>query len=177
MSSPFHHVSLFQSARERPELEMTLLSEVPIGFIYRPLHRSLPSFPQPHYHSLNFLFPLVLELDSIDICIENSPLRPTAITPTPTHLLSQEDEILCVCHTPMTPPILFPDCKSPVLTHVHNSVCYCQCRHACIHALLSTESSESVLCLRVSVCTSLKEGQRLLENQESTERNFACGSS
>jgi len=37
--------------------------------------------------------------------------------------------------------------------------------------------------MRVSICTSLKEGQRLLENQESTERNsslyvlFARGSS
>lgn len=86
MRSPFCHASFLQSARERPELEMTLLSEVPVGFIYRPLHRSLPSFPQPHYHSMNFLLPLVLELDSIDICIESSPLCTTAITPTPTHL-------------------------------------------------------------------------------------------
>jgi len=87
---------------------MTLLSEVPIRFIYRPLHRSLPSFPQPHYHSLNLPFPLVLELDSIDICIEISPLHPTSITPTPTHLNtvtqlaatpSEQDEILCA-----TPP-------------------------------------------------------------------------
>jgi len=108
VSSPFHHASHFQSARERPELEMTLLSEVPIRFIYRPLHRSLPSFPQPHYHSLNLPFPLVLELDSIDICIEISPLHPTSITPTPTHLNtvtqlaatpSEQDEILCA-----TPP-------------------------------------------------------------------------
>lgn len=85
--SPFHHASFLPSARERPELEMTLLSEVPVGFIYRPLHRStLPSFPQPHYHSLNFLFPLVLELHSMGICIESSPLHPTTITPSPTHL-------------------------------------------------------------------------------------------
>lgn len=191
MRNPFCHASFLQSARERPELEMTLLSEVPVGFIYRPLQRSLPSFPQPHYHSMNFLLPLVLELDSIDICIESSPLCPTVITPTPTHLntvnlqplrLTGGWDLTCLPHPHDTTDSL-PWLQSLVLTHVHNSVCYCQCRHACIHGLLSAKSSESVLCMRASVCTSLKEGQRLLENQVSMERNFSlsalftCGSS